>query len=138
MFSEYLVPQTTYDVAWYRQSTGVIQISCGCRLLFRDINYSVQSKKDSKISIPLIKGVSGRVQPGEMFALMGASGAGKSTLLDLLAGRKTTGTVSGDILFNGAQRTIKIMKSAAYVMQDNVHIGILTVRESLYYAVIRI
>jgi ABC-type multidrug transport system ATPase subunit len=36
-----------------------------------------------------------------MTALMGSSGAGKTTLLDVLAGRKTTGRISGDILING-------------------------------------
>ena len=34
-------------------------------------------------------------------ALMGASGAGKTTLMDVLAGRKTTGKISGDIRVNG-------------------------------------
>lgn len=69
-----------------------------------------------------------------MCALMGASGAGKSTLLDVLAARKTTGEIAGDILFNGASRTASIMRSSAYVMQDNVHIGVLTVRQTLNYA----
>jgi len=133
-FSESLAPQTTYDVAWYRQSTGNVQLSRGCRLVFKDLQYSVHSKKDKKLMIPLLKGVSGRAHPGEMCALMGASGAGKSTLLDVLAGRKNTGELLGDILFNGAPRTLTIMKSAAYVMQDNVHIGVLTVRESLRFA----
>ena len=36
-----------------------------------------------------------------MTALMGSSGAGKTTLLDVLAGRKTGGTVTGDIRLNG-------------------------------------
>lgn len=55
-------------------------------------------------------------------------------MLDVLAGRKTTGTITGDILFNGAERTPGVMRSSAYVMQDNVHIGILTVRETLQFA----
>ena len=61
---------------------------------------------------------------------MGASGAGKSTLLDVLGKRKNTGVINGDITYNGMNE----MKSFAYVMQDNVHIGILTVRESITYA----
>lgn len=36
-----------------------------------------------------------------MTALMGSSGAGKTTLLDVLAGRKTGGTITGDIRLNG-------------------------------------
>ena len=55
-------------------------------------------------------------------------------MLDVLAGRKTTGEIHGDILFNGMVRSNLIMRSTAYVMQDNVHIPELTVRESLMYA----
>lgn len=36
-----------------------------------------------------------------MTALMGSSGAGKTTLMDVLAGRKTGGTISGEIRLNG-------------------------------------
>jgi ABC-type multidrug transport system ATPase subunit len=127
-------PRVTYDVAWYRQSTGQVQMSRGCRLVFRNLTYSVPNKLDKKSRISLLKGVSGRAHPGEMCALMGASGAGKSTLLDVLAGRKTTGEISGDILFNGSERSASVMRSSAYVMQDNVHIGVLTVRQTLSYA----
>lgn len=126
--------RSTYDVAWYRSNTGEVQVSKGCRLVFRNLVYSVTNKMNPKIKTQLLKGVSGRAHPGEMCALMGASGAGKSTLLDILAGRKTTGEISGDILFNGSERTIAITRASAYVMQDNVHIGVLTVRQTLTYA----
>ena len=49
----------------------------------------------------LIKSVSGHLEPGKMAALMGPSGSGKTTLLDVLAGRKTTGTIEGDLRFAG-------------------------------------
>jgi ABC-type multidrug transport system ATPase subunit len=126
--------RSTYDVAWYRQNTGDIQLSRGCRLVFRNLVYTVVNKMDGKTKVQLLKGVSGRAHPGEMCALMGASGAGKSTLLDVIAGRKTTGEINGDILFNGGEVTPAIMRSSAYVMQDNVHIGVLTVRQTLTYA----
>lgn len=45
-------------------------------------------------------GVVRRPRP-KMTALMGSSGAGKTTLLDVLAGRKTGGTTTGDIRLNG-------------------------------------
>jgi len=65
---------------------------------------------------------------------MGASGAGKSTLLDVLAGRKNAGVIEGELYFNGKPRTKAVTKCSAYVMQDNVHIGVLTVRQTLMYA----
>jgi ABC-type multidrug transport system ATPase subunit len=126
--------RSTYDVAWYRQNTGDVQLSRGCRLVFRNLVYTVVNKQNNKVKIQLLKGVSGRAHPGEMCALMGASGAGKSTLLDVIAGRKTTGEISGDILFNGGEVTPAVMRSSAYVMQDNVHIGVLTVRQTMTYA----
>lgn len=49
----------------------------------------------------LLAGVSGYARPGTLTALMGSSGAGKTTLLDVLAGRKTMGRITGEILLNG-------------------------------------
>ena len=43
-------------------------------------------------------------------------------------------TAKGDIYFKGGPRTESIVRTSAYVMQDNVHIGSLTVRQTLSYA----
>jgi len=108
---------------------GVTDAAIGCKVVFRDLTYKVIRKSDNA-EVTLLQGVTGRINPGEMCALMGASGAGKSTLLDVLGKRKNTGVITGDITYNG----VKDLKSFAYVMQDNIHIGILTVRESITYA----
>ena len=65
---------------------------------------------------------------------MGPSGAGKSTLLDLLAERKRTGMWCGDILFNQCPRSKWFNRESAYVLQDDVHIGTLTVEETIMYS----
>jgi ABC-type multidrug transport system fused ATPase/permease subunit len=127
-------PEVALNVEYYKSKTNSVAQARGCRVLFRNLFYSVPNPKDKNTGITLLNNVTGMVSPGEMCALMGASGAGKSTLLDVLAGRKTVGTISGDLLFNGAVRSPTVMKSVAYVMQDNVHIGSLTVRQTLYYA----
>lgn len=81
----------------------------------------------------LIRDATGAVSPNTMTALMGPSGAGKSTLLDLLAGRKTTGTVEGQILFNGVPRTPSLKRTIGYVEQTDMLLGTVTVRELLMY-----
>ncbi|KAI8026760.1 Pleiotropic drug resistance protein 3 [Camellia lanceoleosa] len=46
-------------------------------------------------------GITGAFRPGVPTGLMGVSGAGKTTLMDVLAGRKTSGTIEGDIRIGG-------------------------------------
>jgi len=123
-----------FTVEDYRAASTNAPRSRGCRLMFHDLTYSVPDRKDRRRELKILRGVSGRTQPGEVCALMGASGAGKSTLLDVLAGRKTTGTIGGDLLFNGRPRGPSVIRTTAYVLQDNVHIGVLTVRQTLSFA----
>ncbi|KAH6812976.1 ABC-2 type transporter family protein [Perilla frutescens var. frutescens] len=83
----------------------------------------------------LINGLTGYALPGRIMAVMGPSGSGKSTFLDSLAGRLSRNVVlSGNVLLNG-----KIKKSlhygiVAYVTQEDVLLGTLTVRESIAYS----
>lgn len=108
-------------------------------LVFRDLYYTVSiiSRTENNIrkDIQIIKGVNGEIKSGQMCALMGASGAGKSTLLDILAFRKTTGEIVGEITLNKVPVTKKNMvDKSAYVMQDCSFHWMLTVRETLKYA----
>ena len=67
-------------------------------LVWRDLSYEVPVVENGrKTPKKLLIGVSGHVRTGSLLALMGASGAGKTTLLDVLARRKTTGTVTGTV-----------------------------------------
>jgi len=58
---------------------------------------STTDKKEKTVSKQLLHNISSAAQPGRMLALMGSSGAVKTTLLDVIAGRKNTGLISGDI-----------------------------------------
>lgn len=81
----------------------------------------------------ILKGIDGFVKPRHMLAIMGPSGCGKSTLLDTLAGRLASSAHwEGEIRVNGQKSRLSYGR-AAYVTQDEVLIGTLTVEETLQY-----
>ena len=82
----------------------------------------------------LVRGVSGRLEPGEMMAILGPSGAGKTTLVDILAGRNKSGDINGLITLLGTGREDSIASSRkviAYVDQDDALPPYSTVIEAL-------
>ncbi|GFQ02783.1 ABC transporter g family member 15 [Phtheirospermum japonicum] len=82
----------------------------------------------------LLHGLHGYAEPGRIMAIMGPSGSGKSTLLDALAGRLSRNIVmTGNILLNGQKRRLDY-GVVAYVTQEDVLLGTLTVRETLNFS----
>lgn len=75
-----------------------------------------------------------------MMALLGPSGAGKSTLMDILAMRKTTGRLEGDVTVNGRPRSQAHFRlRSAYVPQEDVFLPTLTALETMqYYGALRL
>jgi ABC-type multidrug transport system ATPase subunit len=76
--------------------------------------------------------------PGELLAIMGASGAGKTTLLNTLMFRSLPNLqVTGRRAVNGIPVNCTTLASlSAYVQQDDLFIGTLTVREHLVFQVL--
>ncbi|XXG83568.1 hypothetical protein AAC387_Pa10g1295 [Persea americana] len=82
----------------------------------------------------LIQGLSGYCETGRIMVTMGPSGSGKSTLLDSLAGRLAGNVImTGNILLNGKKRRLDY-GVVAYVTQENVLLGTLTVRKTVTYS----
>ncbi|KAL6062120.1 ABC2 type transporter superfamily protein [Balamuthia mandrillaris] len=122
----------------------------GAYLSFKDLSYSVPIRRGIISQIPilnmlpcfkeniywlkLLKEISGYVKPGMALALMGSSGAGKSTLLDVLAERKTSGKVEGDILLNGKKPDKHLNRVIGYVEQQDIHLPTQTVKEALSFS----
>ncbi|KAF2648433.1 ABC transporter-like protein [Lophiostoma macrostomum CBS 122681] len=81
----------------------------------------------------ILQGVSGSIQRGSMWAIMGGSGAGKSTFFNVLMGKtKNTG---GDVRVNGHHKDIsKYKKLIGYVPQDDIVLPELTVRENILHS----
>jgi ABC-type multidrug transport system ATPase subunit len=82
----------------------------------------------------ILNGVSATMPSGSLTAILGSSGSGKTTLLNTLAYRMGGGRlkITGDILYNGNPKITSIR--SAYVMQQDVLLPTLTVRETLFYA----
>ncbi|KAK3416804.1 hypothetical protein EUGRSUZ_H02564 [Eucalyptus grandis] len=89
-----------------------------------------------KKHLTILQDVSGIIKPGRMTLLLGPPSSGKTTLLLALAGKldpelKTTGRVT----YNGhVVNEFVPQRTAAYISQHDLHIGEMTVRETLAFS----
>ncbi|GFQ95823.1 protein white [Trichonephila clavata] len=119
-------PQNRITLSWH--NINVYVKPKGRRFSSCRNQYDVNEKKQ------LLHNVNGEVKPGQLMAIMGASGAGKTTLLNVLTNRNLRLLdVQGEVLINGQSVGESITKLSAYVQQDDLFIGTLTVREHLVF-----
>ncbi|XP_019702651.1 ABC transporter G family member 15 [Elaeis guineensis] len=110
------------------------QESSAAYLVWEDLTAALPSHGGRRPVKKLLQGLSGYAVPGRIMAIMGPSGSGKSTLLDSLAGRLGSNVVlTGKVLLNGKKRRLDY-GVVAYVTQENVLLGTLTVRETITYS----
>ncbi|KAM5282640.1 broad substrate specificity ATP-binding cassette transporter ABCG2-like [Hipposideros larvatus] len=107
-------------------------------LSFHNICYRVKVKSGfllgrKILQKEILRNVNGIMRPG-LNAILGPTGGGKSSLLDVLAARKDPQGLSGDVLINGAPRSANFKCISGYVVQDDVVMGTLTVRENLQFS----
>ncbi|KAA8646438.1 hypothetical protein EYZ11_000293 [Aspergillus tanneri] len=98
---------------------------------WKNLSYTVKTPSGDRV---LLDNIHGWVKPGMLGALMGSSGAGKTTLLDVLAQRKTEGTIKGSIMVDGRPLPVSFQRMAGYCEQLDVHEPYATVREALEFS----
>jgi ABC-type multidrug transport system ATPase subunit len=109
----------------FRECIGADNV--GLAFEFQDLSFEPKPGKS------ILSGISGVMQSGSFWAVMGGSGAGKSTFLNVLMGKtKHTG---GTVLVNGHQEKMKKYKKLiGYVPQDDIVLPELTVRENILHS----
>ncbi|KAF8011670.1 hypothetical protein BT93_J2068 [Corymbia citriodora subsp. variegata] len=122
------------------------EVSVGSRALPSFINFNIDFVEgilnflhilpSRKKHLTILQDVSGIIKPGRMTLLLGPPTSGKTTLLLALAGKldpklKTTGKVT----YNGHSFNEFVpQRTAAYISQHDLHIGEMTVRETLAFS----
>ncbi|TXG73272.1 hypothetical protein EZV62_001851 [Acer yangbiense] len=118
----------------YDKTTYEEKAARGSFLVWEDLSVVLPNFGNNKPTKRLLQGLHGFAEPGRIMAIMGPSGSGKSTLLDSLAGRLSRSVVmTGNVLFNGKKRRLDT-GVVAYVTQEDVLLGTLTVRETITYS----
>ncbi|KAM0064291.1 putative ABC-type sulfate transporter [Helianthus debilis subsp. tardiflorus] len=110
-------------------------------ITFQDLQYYVEPSPEMRKHgftgkrLQLLRDITGAFRPGVLTALMGVSGAGKTTLLDVLAGRKTSGVVEGEIRIGGYPKVQDTFaRISGYCEQTDVHSPQITVEESVIFS----
>ncbi|XP_022721376.1 pleiotropic drug resistance protein 1-like isoform X2 [Durio zibethinus] len=89
-----------------------------------------------KKQLTILNDVSGIVKPGRMTLLLGPPSSGKTSLLLALAGKLDPALkCSGRVTYNGhGMDEFVPQRTAAYISQHDLHIGEMTVRETLAFS----
>ncbi|XP_048137645.1 pleiotropic drug resistance protein 3-like [Rhodamnia argentea] len=110
-------------------------------LTFENVRYFIKPNKKLREQgfpekrLQLLQDITGAFRPGVLTALMGISGAGKTTLMDVLSGRKTGGSVEGDIKVGGYPKVqATYARISGYCEQTDIHSPQVTIEESVAYS----
>ncbi|KAI8547247.1 hypothetical protein RHMOL_Rhmol07G0179600 [Rhododendron molle] len=89
-----------------------------------------------KLPLAILQDVSGIIKPARLTLLLGPPSSGKTTLLRALAGELHCDLkVSGNVTYNGCGMNEFVpQRTSAYTSQHDLHIGELTVRETLAFS----
>ncbi|XVE63544.1 hypothetical protein DITRI_Ditri07aG0028500 [Diplodiscus trichospermus] len=107
-----------------------------CANMFEGFLNYLHILPSKKKPLPILKDVSGIIKPQRMALLLGPPSSGKTTLLLALAGKlRKDLKVSGRVTYNGHGMDEFIpQRTSAYISQYDLHIGEMTVRETLAFS----
>lgn len=91
----------------------------------------MKSKGVEETHLQLLQDVSGAFRPGVPTALVGVSVAGKTTLMDVLAGRKTGGTLKEVSAYLVIQRTKQLLLGSAVIVNRTIPIQLVLLSMNL-------
>ncbi|XP_045567367.1 broad substrate specificity ATP-binding cassette transporter ABCG2 [Salmo salar] len=121
------------------ESIGTAKSLQGSTVSFHNIHYKVTQRsgclcmKRKTTTKDILVDLNGLMKPG-LNAIMGATGSGKSSFLDVLAARKDPAGLAGEVLIDGAPQPPNFKCLSGYVVQDDVVMGTLTVRENFRFS----
>ncbi|XP_009999101.1 PREDICTED: ATP-binding cassette sub-family G member 2-like [Chaetura pelagica] len=115
-----------------------LRLPRGSVVSFHNIQYSVKQSsgflyRRKTVEKKILHNVYGIMKPG-LNAILGPTGSGKSSLLDVLAARKDPAGLSGEVLIDGIPQPPNFKCISGYVVQDDVVMGTMTVRENLHFS----
>ena len=100
----------------------------GLRLVVHNVSCKIGDKQT-------LHDVTGVVEPGEFYGVMGPSGAGKTMLMDIVCFRKSLGKVRGVVLYDNRQPTKEFVgHNVAYVEQQITVQPAFTVEEAITFS----
>ncbi|CAL5440389.1 unnamed protein product [Camellia sinensis] len=99
------------------------------------LNFSINLFERKK-PLSILHDVSGILKPGRMTLLLGPPSAGKTSLLLALGGKLDSDLkVSGKVTYNGhGMNEFVPQRTSTYISQHDLHIGELTVKETLAFS----
>lgn len=89
-----------------------------------------------RTKLTILKDASGIIKPSRMALLLGPPSSGKTTLLLAMAAKLDSSLkVKGEVTYNGyALNEFEPRKTSAYISQNDVHVGEMTVKETLDFS----
>ncbi|KAI3521650.1 hypothetical protein L1887_11122 [Cichorium endivia] len=130
----------------YEHVTVEADVNTGSRALPSFINFHIDFFEgllakfnllpNSKKHITILDDISGCIKPSRMTLLLGPPSSGKTSLLLALAGALDKSlTSSGKVTYNGHElHEFVPERTSAYISQNDIHIGEMTVRETLAFS----